>query len=155
MAHFFAPPGQTAGYLVDNKLAPGSVSRLTILSNQRRQIGLWGGCDLWVRSRSSNIVPNDGFEESSTRSDGLRFLGLLGKLTGRDGPRSRPGGRRLDHSRRPSRRCRPDAWWRSTGCAQLRLALHRGAGRHLSPIRQRAGGARCPFRGADSGARFP
>lgn len=31
MAHYFAPSGQTGGYDIDNKLAPGSVSGMRIL----------------------------------------------------------------------------------------------------------------------------
>lgn len=82
MAHFFAPNHRTDGYDVDGKLAPDSVWRMRILTGQRREIGLWGGQELDVRSNNPNVVPNDGFMENASRSDGLRILSLLGKSTG-------------------------------------------------------------------------
>src|SRR5215472_8706604 len=82
MAHFFAPNRRTDGYDVDGKSAPDSVWRMRILTGQRRDIGLWGGQALDVRSNNTNVVPNDGFQEAMTRTDGLRMLSLLGKTPG-------------------------------------------------------------------------
>lgn len=82
MAHFFAPNRRTDGYDVDGKLAPDSVWRMRILTGQRRDIGLWGGQALDVRSNNTNVVPNDGFQETMTRTDGARMLSLLGKSPG-------------------------------------------------------------------------
>ena len=82
MAHFIAPDRRRDGYDVDGKLAPDSVWRMRVLTGQRREIGLWGGQELEVRSNNSNVVPNDGFLETSSRADGLRMLSLLGKSPG-------------------------------------------------------------------------
>ena len=82
LAHFFAPNRETAGYDVDGKLAPDSVWRMRVLTKQRRTIGLWGGQKLTVRSNNPNVIPNDGFTETATRADGLRYLSLLGQATG-------------------------------------------------------------------------
>ncbi len=82
MAHYLAPQGETAGYDVDHKLAPGSVWRMRILVSQRRDIVLWGGADLGVTSNNPSVVPNDGFQENMSRSDGLRYLSLLGRTPG-------------------------------------------------------------------------
>jgi hypothetical protein len=82
MAHFFAPDRHARGYDVDGKLAPDSVWRMRILTNQRRTIGLWGGRDLSIRSNNPAVVPNDGFGETMTRADGVRMLSLLGKAPG-------------------------------------------------------------------------
>lgn len=82
MAHFFAPDHRTDGYDVDGKLAPDSVWRMRVLTGQRRVIGLWGGQNLQVRSNNPTVVPNDGFMESMSRSDGLRILTLSGKTPG-------------------------------------------------------------------------
>jgi hypothetical protein len=82
MAHFFAPDHRTDGYDVDGKLAPDSVWRMRILTGQQRVIGLWGGQNLRVQSNNEGVVPNDGFMETISRSDGLRMLTLLGKIPG-------------------------------------------------------------------------
>ncbi len=92
MAHFFAPDHRTDGYEVDGKLAPDSVWRMRILTGQRRVIGLWGGQDLQVQSNNPSVVPNDGFEETASRADGLRMLSLLGKFPGTSMLECRLGG---------------------------------------------------------------
>lgn len=75
MAHFFKPSGSPLdGYDVDARLAPDSVWRLRIPLPAPRQIGLWGGRNLWVRSTNTAILPDDGFKRSD---DGdLTFLTL-------------------------------------------------------------------------------
>ncbi|HKQ70774.1 MAG TPA: hypothetical protein VJT73_15615 [Polyangiaceae bacterium] len=55
---------------------------MRILTGQRRDVILWGGTSLTVTSNNPSVVPNDGFQESASRSDGLRRLGLLGKKPG-------------------------------------------------------------------------
>lgn len=55
---------------------------MTILTGQQRQILVWGGQKLTVRSNNPNVVPNDGFAESQSRADGLRLLTLTGKAPG-------------------------------------------------------------------------
>jgi hypothetical protein len=61
MAHFFRPPGRPSdGYDVDGRLAPDSVWRIWIPLPGSREIGLWGGRDLWVRSSNDGIIRNDG-----------------------------------------------------------------------------------------------
>ena len=82
MAHFFAPNNRTDGYDIDNKLAPGSVWRMRILTGQRRVIGLWGGAALEVNSNNPGVVPNDGFLVNASRADGIQMLSLLGKAPG-------------------------------------------------------------------------
>jgi hypothetical protein len=82
MAHYLAPPGQTAGYDADNRLAPGSLWRMRILVNQRRKVVLWGGMNLTVKSNNPLVVPNDAFQEDMSPANGLRYLSLLGKGAG-------------------------------------------------------------------------
>lgn len=82
MAHFFAPNGRIDGYDVDGKLAPNSVWRMRVLTQQRRVIGLWGGEALIVRSNNPRIIPNDDFGETASSADGIRMLSLLGQSTG-------------------------------------------------------------------------
>lgn len=43
---------------------------------------LWGGQNLTVRSTNASVIPNDGFGETMSRSDGLRYLLLFGKAFG-------------------------------------------------------------------------
>jgi hypothetical protein len=75
MAHFFKPPGSPPDcYDVDGRLAPDSVWRLRIPLPASRQIALWGGRNLWVRSTNTAILPEDGFKRSDVGE--LTFLTL-------------------------------------------------------------------------------
>ncbi len=59
MAHFFRPPGESGdGYLVDRKFAPDSVGLLDIAEGSTKRIALWGGSQLWVKSKHPDVVPN-------------------------------------------------------------------------------------------------
>lgn len=81
MAHFLVPPSAAkAGYDVDNKLAPGSVWRIQIPQGQTREIALWGGAGLWIKSNNPGVLPNDGFKERP--SGALRILKLSGRSLG-------------------------------------------------------------------------
>jgi hypothetical protein len=81
MAHFVKPPGAPAeGYGIDNAQAPGSVWRLAIPAGARRDIGLWGGSGLWVRSTDSGIVPFDDYNERAVGD--LRVFSLFGAAEG-------------------------------------------------------------------------
>jgi len=81
MAHFVKPPDSPAlGYGIDNALAPGSVWRLVIPAGGRREIGLWGGDGLWLRSTEPGIVPFDDYNERKV-SD-LRVFSLFGAAEG-------------------------------------------------------------------------
>jgi hypothetical protein len=71
LAHFFAPDHRTDGYDVDGKLAPDSVWHTYGTKQGDRIVG---GQNLQVRSNNPNVVPNDGFMETMSRSDGLRIL---------------------------------------------------------------------------------
>lgn len=81
MAHFVKPPGSpTTGYGIDNALAPGSVWRLVIPAGSRREIGLWGGDGLWLRSTNAGIVPFDDYNEKKVGD--LRVFSLFGAAEG-------------------------------------------------------------------------
>jgi hypothetical protein len=81
VAHFLKPPhGRSAGYDVDNKLAPGSVWRMQIPVGERRTVALWGGDGLTIRSNNPSVVPNDNFAE--TADNDVRILSLFGGSTG-------------------------------------------------------------------------
>jgi hypothetical protein len=61
MAHFFRPSTtRPDGYDIDGRLAPDSVWRVWIPLPGSREIGLYGGRSLWVRSSNEGIVRNDG-----------------------------------------------------------------------------------------------
>jgi hypothetical protein len=80
MAHFCCPPGVgPAGYDVDNKLAPGSVSGMKIQSGESRQVAIWRGSELWIKSNNPPVVPNGIF---SREHGELRILTLEGKDPG-------------------------------------------------------------------------
>jgi hypothetical protein len=77
MAHFFRPPSSPPdGYDVDGRLAPDSVFRIWIPLPGDREIGLWGGGDLWVRSSNEGIIRNDG-SGIARRQDQDPFLTFL------------------------------------------------------------------------------
>src|SRR5262249_39930458 len=81
MAHFVRSSSPSPfGYDVDRRTGPGSVWRIQIPFDSRRSTALWGGNELWVRSRNPDVVPNDGFRE--VRDDDLRVLSLLSHTDG-------------------------------------------------------------------------
>ena len=80
-AYFLAPPGPLLGYDWDGP-ASGSVWRMQIPVDQRREILLSGGMNLEVASNNRDVVPNDGFGENVCRSDGLRSLWPFGRTPG-------------------------------------------------------------------------
>jgi hypothetical protein len=80
MAHFCPPPGtDRAGYDIDGKLAPDSVWRMQIPTGSSRQIALWRGSDLWIKSKNPPVVPNSIF---SREQGDLRIITLEGKNPG-------------------------------------------------------------------------
>src|SRR5262245_13541727 len=80
MAHFCPPPGAArTGYDIDGKLAPDSVGRMQIPSGSSRQIALWRGSDLWIKSSNPSVVPNGIF---SREQGDLRIITLVGNNPG-------------------------------------------------------------------------
>ena len=84
MAHFCRPPGVPnragLGYDVDGKLAPDSIWRMQIPVGDSRDVALWGGRDLWVRSNNPIVVPTNSIR---TRMVGdLKILTLEGRTAG-------------------------------------------------------------------------
>jgi hypothetical protein len=80
MAHFCPPLGAArTGYDIDGKLAPDSVWRMQIPSGSSRQIALWRGSDLWIKSSNPSVVPNGIF---SREQGDLRIITLEGKNPG-------------------------------------------------------------------------
>jgi predicted chitinase len=86
MAHFLKPPTATptvkltAGYDVDNRLAPGSVWRIQVLVGGSRKVALWGGAGLRIRSNNDDVVPNSELSEESIPQ--LRLIKIPGKTLG-------------------------------------------------------------------------
>lgn len=81
MAHFLKPPGASStGYDVDGKLAPGSIWRIQIPVGQSREVAVWGGAGLWIKSNNPAVVPNDGFK--ARNSGDLKILALNGRSLG-------------------------------------------------------------------------
>jgi hypothetical protein len=84
MPHFCRPPGVPnrpgLGYDVDGKLAPDSIWRMQVPVGDSRDVALWGGRDLWVKSNNPNVIPS---ETISTRMAGdLKLITLTGKSVG-------------------------------------------------------------------------
>jgi hypothetical protein len=81
MAHFYKPAGSNAdGYLVDNAICPGSVSRLTVPVGANRDIGVFGADKLLV-----NVVPAGGAiaDANIVNRPGNDFvLSVVGKSAG-------------------------------------------------------------------------
>ena len=81
MAHFVRPQGAAASnYTVDNRLAPGSVSKITIAAGERQFIGLWGGEGLWARSTDGNIAVYDSYNDGYIGD--VRALSIFGAGVG-------------------------------------------------------------------------
>jgi hypothetical protein len=78
VAHFLVPPGSSsAGYDVDGKIAPGSVWRMQVYRGAQREIALWGGAGLLVRSNNTSVA------SFTDRAQGeLRLFTLSGKALG-------------------------------------------------------------------------
>jgi hypothetical protein len=91
MAHFLIPAGASPrSYDVDNKLAPGSVWRVSIPANGSLDVGLYGGAGLHVRSNNPSVVPSIAERVSGN----IRILTLRGSALGTSmievGPSGRP-----------------------------------------------------------------
>ena len=87
MAHYCRPPGVPnrpgLGYDVDGKLASDSIWRMQIPVGSSRNVALWGGKDLWVRSNNPLVVPplpSDG--RIAGMFGDLKILTLEGKMVG-------------------------------------------------------------------------
>src|SRR5215211_2906594 len=82
MAHYCKPPGvaNATGYDVDGKLAPDSIWRMQVPTGVTKEVALWGGKDLWVKSNNPGIL----FEDTPPfRMVGdLKVLSLRGKRPG-------------------------------------------------------------------------
>jgi pimeloyl-ACP methyl ester carboxylesterase len=84
MPHYCRPPGVPnrpgLGYDVDGKLAPDSIWRMQVPVGGSRDVALWGGRDLWVKSNNPNVIPS---ETIVTRMEGdLKLITLTGKSVG-------------------------------------------------------------------------
>lgn len=81
MAHFVKPQGSAgSSFTVDNRLAPGSVSKVTLSAGERLFVGLWGGDDLWARSTNSQVAVYDSFNDGYIGD--VRVLSLFGASVG-------------------------------------------------------------------------
>lgn len=81
MAHFLKPvEAPPECYTVDNKLAPGSLARVTIPTGGSLEVALWGGASLHVSSNNNPVVPSDRITERQV--DDLRVLKLYGVSSG-------------------------------------------------------------------------
>ncbi|MBC8164593.1 MAG: hypothetical protein H7Y20_01835 [Bryobacteraceae bacterium] len=77
MAHFFRPPDSPAApYDMDGKLAPDSVGRVRIPVGAVREVGLFGGPDLWVRVKNTDVVSDKFTERPSGTNRILKFTAV-------------------------------------------------------------------------------
>lgn len=81
MAHFLKPDAAPpAPYSIDNKLAPGSLGKITIPPGGTLEVALWGGAGLKVTSKNNTVVPSDRITERPYGD--LRILSLYGGSIG-------------------------------------------------------------------------